>query len=125
MQAFLYIDLSGATTYENSLLLWIRRSFPGVTTFDVDARSDATLQQHAVKLLQEMPESIVCVKGGEADLGNIMVLLEELFQPQPLRLIFLLGDQPRLLRMLQARPQVRYSVVADEGALIQYLELFT
>jgi hypothetical protein len=121
MQAFLLIDLSEKATYEQPVLAWVRQQFPGIPTFDLDARSDEMLQQYALRLLQETAETVVCVKAGEGNLNQLMPLLEELLQPNPQRQLLLLGEQPRLLRMLQARSAVRYSLLASEAELQDYL----
>jgi hypothetical protein len=121
MQAFLLVNLSGDVAFEQPILTWVRQRFPGIPTFDLDTQSDATLQQYAVRLLQETPETVVCVKAGEAELSRLMPLLEELLQPHAQRQILLLGDQPRLLRMLQARTGIAYTLLTDEKALRQFL----
>jgi len=121
MQAFLLLDLSEKATYEQPVLAWVRQQFPGIPTFDLDARSDELLQQYALRLLQETAEMVVCVKAGEGNLNQLLPLLEELLQPHPQRQLLLLGEQPRLQRMLQARPAVRYSLLTTEAELQDYL----
>jgi hypothetical protein len=121
MQAFLLVNLSGEATFEQPILRWVRHHFPGIATFDIDTKSDALLQQYAVRLLQETPETVVCVKAGEGELSRLMPVLEELLQPHAQRQILLLGEQPRLLRMLQARTGIAYTLLADEEALRQFL----
>jgi hypothetical protein len=121
MQAFLLVNLSGEATFEQPILRWVRHHLPGIATFDIDTKSDALLQQYAVRLLQETPETVVCVKAGEGELSRLMPVLEELLQPHAQRQILLLGEQPRLLRMLQARTGIAYTLLADEEALRQFL----
>ena len=121
MQAFLLIDLSEEAAFEKPILKMVRQHVPAIPVFDVDANSDATLQQYAVRLLQENPETVVCVKGGAGDLNRLMPLLEELLLPHPQRRLLLVGEQPRLLRMVQARPGIAYTLLADEEALRQFL----
>jgi hypothetical protein len=121
MQAFLLVNLSGEVAFEQPILRWVRHHFPGIATFDIDTKSDALLQQYAVRLLQETPETVVCVKAGEGELSRLMPVLEELLQPHAQRQILLLGEQPRLLRMLQARTGIAYTLLADEEALRQFL----
>ncbi|EJF11526.1 MULTISPECIES: hypothetical protein [Pontibacter] len=121
MQAFLLIDLSEESKFEKPILQLVRQHAPAIPVFDVDAKSDATLQQYAVRLLQENPETVVCVKGGAGDLNRLMPLLEELLLPHPQRHLLLVGQQPRLLRMLQSRPGIAYTFLADEDALRQFL----
>ena len=121
MQAFLLISLSEEITYEQPILTWVRQQFPGIPTFDLDAQSDEMLQQYALRLLQETAETVVCVKASAGNLNQLMPLLEELLQPHPQRHLLLLGEQPRLLRMLQARPAIRYSLLASEAELQDYL----
>lgn len=121
MQAFLFIDLSEGAAFEKPILSWVRRQFAGIAMLDVDTASDEMLQHYAVRLLQENPDAVVCIQSGGGELNRLMPLLEELLQPQPLRHILLLGEHPRLQRMFQARPGIRYSVAADEAELQQYL----
>jgi hypothetical protein len=121
MQAFLLIDLSEESTFEKPVLAQVRQHFPAIPVFDVDTRSDAVLQQYAVRFLQENPETVVCVKAGDGELNRLMPLLEELLQPHTGRHLLLLGLQPRLLRMLQARTGIAYTLLTDEEALQQFL----
>ncbi|PKV66928.1 hypothetical protein [Pontibacter ramchanderi] len=121
MQAFLLVDLSGELAFDKPILKMVRQHAPAIPVFDVDAGSDATLQHYAVRLLQENPETVVYVKGGAGDLNRLIPLLEELLRPQPQRHIILIGEHPRLLRLLQARPGIAYTLLADEEALRQFL----
>ena len=121
MRAFLFIDLSEETVFDKPILNMVRQHAPAMPVFDVDANSDAALQQYAVRLLQENPETVVCIKSGGGDLNRLMPLLEELLLPHAQRHILLIGQQPRLLRMLQARPGIAYTLLADEEALRQFL----
>lgn len=121
MQAFLLIDLSGTSAFEQPVLAQVRQFFPAIPVLDIDTHSDAVLQQYAVRLLQENPVTVVCVKAGEGELNRLMPLLEELLQPHDQRHILLLGSQPRLLRMLQARTGIAYTLLHDEEELRQFL----
>ncbi|MDO6390456.1 hypothetical protein Q4E40_09990 [Pontibacter sp. BT731] len=121
MQAFLFVDLSEETAFDKPILKMVREHVPAIPVFDVDANSDATLQQYAVRLLQENPETVVCVKSGAGDLSRLMPLLDELLLPHAQRRMLLIGQQSRLLRMLQARPGIAYTLLADEEALRQFL----
>lgn len=121
MQAFLLIDLSEEPAFEKPVLEWIRKLPNGIPCFDVDTRSDAVLQQYAVRLLRETPETVVCVKAGAGELTRLLPLLEELLRPHPQRRILLVGEQPRLQRMLQARTGIAYTLLADQEALLNHL----
>jgi hypothetical protein len=121
MQAFLLIDLSEASAFDQPILTQVRQLFPAIPVFDVDTQSNAVLQQYAVRFLQENPETVVCVKAGEGELNRLMPVLEELLQPNAQRHTLLIGEQPRLLRMLQARTGIAYTLLADEEALRQFL----
>ena len=122
MQAFLFVDLSEETAFDQPILKIVRQHAPAIPVFDVDAKSDAALQQYAVRLLQENPETVVCVKSGAGDLNRLMPLLEELLVPHLHRHILFVGRQDRLQRMLQARPGIGYTWLADEEALRQFME---
>jgi hypothetical protein len=121
MQAFLLIDLLGESAFEQPILAQVRQRFPAIPVFDIDAASDTLLQQYAVRLLQENPETVVCVRGGTGDIMRLMPVLDELLRPNPQRHILLLGEQPRLQRMLQARTGIAYTLLADEQAFALYL----
>ncbi|GGG08126.1 hypothetical protein [Pontibacter amylolyticus] len=121
MQAFLFIDLAEETAFDKPILNMVRQHAPAIPVFDVDANSDAALQQYAVRLLQENQETVVCIKSGAGELNRLMPLLEELLLPHAQRHILLIGQQPRLLRMLQARPGIAYTLLADDEALRQFL----
>lgn len=121
MQSFLLINLSEESAFEQPILAQVRQRFPDIPVFDVDATSDALLQQYAVRLLQENPETAVCVKAGPGDLMRLMPLLDELLQPHTQRHILLLGEQSRLQRMLQARTGIAYTLLPDEEAFRLYL----
>ena len=114
MKSFLLINLAPAPAYEQPLVAWVRQTFPEVATLDVDAQSSEQLQQYAVRLLREASEAMICIKAGEGALQQLMPLLEELLQPSAGRFILLLGQQPRLQRMLAARPALKYKVVEEE-----------
>ncbi len=121
MQAFLLINLSEVSTFEQPILAQVRQLFPAIPVFDIDAASDAQLQQYAVRLLQENPETVVCMKAGAGDMMRLMPLLDELLQPTAQRHILLLGEQTRLQRMLQARTGIAYTLLPDEEAFALYL----
>lgn len=121
MQALLWMDLSDEPNFGQPVLAWARQHFPNLAVFDLDTRSEEMLQHYAVRLLQETPGTIVCLKAGEGNLNQLMPLLEELLQPQPQRHLLLLGHHPRLSRMLHARPTIRHSAVADEEELKRLL----
>ncbi|WP_114783884.1 hypothetical protein [Botryobacter ruber] len=128
MQAFLLIDLSNAAgaVYEQPLLAHVKKTFPGISTFDLDAQSDTMLQQYAVRLLQEADKAAVCIRADEdaAGFGTIMPVLEELLTPHPDRLLLLYGINQRLQRMLQARPLLAFSVVNDEQTVYRQLQRY-
>lgn len=121
MQAFLLVDLSEGMAFEQPLLAQVRQHFLAIPVFDLDAQSDALLQQYAVRFLQENPETLVCVQAGSGDIMRLMPLLDELLQPHAQRHILLVGQQPRLQRMLQARTGIAYTLLPDEQALQLYL----
>ena len=128
MKAFLLIDLSHAAgaVYEQPVLTHVKNMFPEVASLDLDAQSDTILQQYAVRLLQEADKAAVCVKANEdaAAFGSILPVLEELLSPHPNRLLLLYGTNQRLQRMLQARPQIAFSVAQDEQTVYRQLQQY-
>ena len=125
MQAFLYIEVTTATTYRKPLPEEVKQQLPEVAVLDIDAQSDELLLHYALRLLQESDKMVVCIKADstEPGLGKVMGLMEELFHEKANRLILLLGDHSRLQRMFQARPQVQFKKVA-EGEVVEQVKQF-
>ncbi|MFT2009117.1 hypothetical protein ACMA1I_10620 [Pontibacter sp. 13R65] len=125
MKAFLYLNLlaSAQTAYEQPVLEWVKKHLPEVATLDLDASSDEMLQHYALRLLQESRQVAVGIRAEAegADPRKLMLLVEELLQPNPGRLLLLHGNNPCLLRMLQARPQLNFRMVENEEQLQQAL----
>lgn len=124
MKSFLLVELALQPTYEQPLLAWVRHTFPEVLTFDVDVQSSEQLQQYALRFLREASEAVVCIKAGEGALHQLMPLLEEVLHSGPDRLILLFGQQPRLQRMLAARSTLKYTLVEDEEAFKEAVQLY-
>ncbi|WP_194350036.1 hypothetical protein [Pontibacter beigongshangensis] len=128
MKAFLYLNLltSAQTTYEQPVLLWAKKHLPEVAVLDLDANSDEMLQHYALRLLREAQQIAVCIRSEAeaAEFQKLMPLVEELLQPKPGRLLLLYGGNARLLRMLQARPQLKFRVVEEEAQLQEVLQSF-
>lgn len=121
MDAFLLINLSEEHAFEQPVLAQVRQCFPAIPVFDVDAGSDAVLQQYAVRFLQENPTTVVCVQAGSGAITRLMPLLDELLQAHAQRHVLLLGEHPRLHRMFQARPGIAYTLLPDRVALRLHL----
>jgi hypothetical protein len=119
MHAFIYLDLTASATYIKPLLGQVKQQLPEVAVLDIDAESDELLRHYALRLLRESDKAVIYIQADAAatGFGNIMALLEELFQEQAGRLLLLQGDHPRLLRMFRARPQVQFKQVKEEDAL--------
>ena len=119
MQAFLYFDLTAATTYRKALPEQVQQEFPAVAVLDIDAQSSELVLHYALRLLRESEKAVIYITTDATVIGfgTIMPLLEELFQSQENRLMLLDGEHPRLLRMFQARPQVQFKQVNEEEAL--------
>jgi hypothetical protein len=128
MAAFLYIDLhpSASQKYGPAILSSLKQLCPGVATLDLDANSGDWMVQQAKRLLTETDRVLVCIKADEQpqDLGSFMLLLEELLHPNPNRLLILLGQQPRLLRMFQARPQLYFKHLETEVQVLEEARLY-
>ncbi|AKD02587.1 hypothetical protein POKO110462_08725 [Pontibacter korlensis] len=116
MQAFLYVDLTSDTSFQQPVVEEVHKSLPSVSVLDIDARSDKLLQHYALRLLREAARAVVCIKAEEhtQDLGSLMPLLEELFQEGKQRLVLLQGQHPRLQRIFSARSHVAFKVVTEE-----------
>ncbi|TXK22050.1 hypothetical protein FVR03_23100 [Pontibacter qinzhouensis] len=126
MKALLYLNLlpTAITTYGQPVLVWAKKNFPEVATLDLDANSDDMLQHYALRLLQEAEQVAVCIRSeaDATDFRKLMPLVEELLQPNAGRLLLLSGNNARLLRMLQARPQLTYKVVEADAQLQEALQ---
>ncbi len=119
MEAFLYLDLTAAVAYRKALPEQVQQQLPALAVLDIDATSGELVLHYALRLLRESEKAVVYIKADAAvtGFGAMLPLLEELFQSQGNRMILLEGEHPRLLRMLQARPQVRFAQTDEENAL--------
>ncbi|MHA6246415.1 hypothetical protein ACXYMU_00645 [Pontibacter sp. CAU 1760] len=119
MQAFLYLDLKAVAAYHKALPAHVKKELPAVAVLDVDTSSGELTLHYALRLLRESEKAVVYVSAdaSRADFGGTMPLLEELFEGRAETLVLLDGNHPRLLRMLQARPQVQFRQVNEEEAL--------
>jgi len=119
MEAFLYLNLTAAAAYRKALPEQVRQQLPAVAVLDIDATSCELVLHYALRLLRESERAVVYIQADAAltGFGTTMPLLEELFQGVENRLVLLAGDHPRLLRMLQARPQVLLRQVTEGEGL--------
>lgn len=127
MQAFLYLDLTAAAAYRKPLPEQVQQQLPAVAVLDIDAQSSELVLHYALRLLRESEKAVLYIKADATatNFGTAMPLLEELFQAGENRFILLAGEHPRLLRMLQARPQVQFKQVNDEKALEMVKQFLT
>jgi len=127
MQAFLYLDLTAAAAYRKPLPEQVQQELPAVAVLDIDAQSSELVLHYALRLLRESEKAVLYIKADATatNFGTAMPLLEELFHAGENRFILLAGDHPRLLRMLQARPQVQFKQVNDEEALEMVKQFLT
>lgn len=128
MDAFLYVQLTAPAAlpaYGQPLVNWVKATKTAVTALDIDLQSDELMQHYALRLLRESTKSIVCLKAEEGvPLEKLMPLLEELLQPDPNRLVLLLGEHQRLQRIFEARPLVKFKVAGEEDVLKKEVTAF-
>ncbi|GAB3193944.1 hypothetical protein ABID22_000391 [Pontibacter aydingkolensis] len=126
MQAFLYFNLATPATYRQPLLEQVKAALPQVAILDMDTKSGELVQRYALQLLRDAAQAVVVIKADESitDLSALMPLLEELFLEKPERLVLLQGAQARLQRMLSARQNLKYKVVAEEEVVPEAQEFF-
>ncbi|MCJ8165488.1 hypothetical protein MKJ04_11600 [Pontibacter sp. E15-1] len=108
-----------AAAYRKGLPEKVQQILPEAAVLDVDSTSGELVLHYALRLLRESEKAVVYIKADATvtGFGGILPLLEELFDGNEQRLILLSGDYPRLLRMLQARPQVQFAQVNEQDAL--------
>jgi hypothetical protein len=129
MKALLYIRLltdDQTIVYQNSLLEQVKKKFPDVAVLDVDSQSGELVVHYAKKLLQDATQVIVCLDSATADagFGSIFSLLELLLEWQKEQLILFRNNHNRLLRMVQARPELEAKVVQDDVEFLQEVQRF-
>ncbi|RAU84020.1 hypothetical protein [Pontibacter arcticus] len=128
MKAFLYIQLSAGKDlpYQQPILSAVKEALPDVTVLDIDLDTDKLTLQMATRLLEEATQAVVCIKGEQeqAGFGSILPLFEALLTPHQNRLLLILGQPARLLRMLQARPQLLVKQVQSETEIVQQAAVF-
>ncbi len=128
MDAFLYVQLTASAAlpaFGHPLVDWVKKNMAAVTALDIDLQSDELMQHYALRLLRESGKSIVCLKAEEGvPIEKLMPLLEELLQPNPNRLVLLLGRHQRLQRIFEARPLVQFKVAGEEELLKEEVSAF-
>jgi hypothetical protein len=119
-RAFILIDLSAAWafTYQKPLLPWVKQTFPGTTTLDLDHRSDPLLVTQASRLLEEAEQAVLYFVADEAaGFGTLTPLLEQLIRQRQKCLALLQGQHPPLHRLLSARPDLAFLSSEKEAEL--------
>lgn len=128
MRAFLYLNLTEEgqlTSYRQPDMELVKTLFPDVALLDLDAASDEVLVHYAKRMMQEATQIAVCIKVEEqASFRSLMALLEDLLQAKGEQLILLRGENARLQRILEARPQLHFKQVKTATELITELALF-
>lgn len=128
MKAFLYLNLIAGNDapYQQPILAAVKKALPDVTVLDIDLDTDKLTLQMATRLLEEATQVVICIKGEQeqAGFGSIMPLFEALLTPHQNRLLLMLGQPARLLRMLQARPQLLVKQVQSETEIVQQAGIY-
>jgi hypothetical protein len=129
MKALLYIRLltdDQTIVYQNPLLEQVKKQFPDVAVLDIDSQSGELVLHYAKKLLQDATQVLVCLDSANADagFGSIFSLLELLLEGQKDQLILFRNTHNRLLRMVQARPELQMKVVQDDVEFLQEVQRF-
>ncbi|MBJ6119926.1 hypothetical protein JAO76_17090 [Pontibacter sp. BT310] len=129
MKALLYLRLlteNQTIAYGNPLLEQIKSQFPNLAVLDVDSQSEELVLHYAKQLLQNSEQLIVCIESTAADagLGSVFPLLELVLEGRKEQLIVFRNEHPRLLRMIQARPELQMKVVQDDVELLSEVKRF-
>ncbi|QCR23746.1 hypothetical protein [Pontibacter sp. SGAir0037] len=127
MRAFILVHIadSGAITFGDPMLDWVKQQYANVVPFDLDAQSDELMQQYALRLLREATASIVCLKAeGQAAFGRVVPLLQELLMPHLNRLVVLQGEHLRLQRVFEARPDMKFTTIRSNAELKAAVQQF-
>lgn len=128
MRTFLYLNLAASArfvNYEQPDLKLVRANFPAVAVLDIDSASDEMLLHYAKRMMLEARQTVLCIKAGEdAAFQNLLPLLEGLLEAEGQKLVLLRGNNPRLQRILQARPQLPAMQVETEAKLLKELRIY-
>ena len=130
MGAFLYLNLNDPdhfSGYQQPEVQLVKTHFPGVAVLDLDAASDDMLMHYAKRLLLETEQVVVCIKTAEKSAPQLlMTMLETVLQSQQQQqlLVILQGDNARIQRILEARPQLKTERVHSVEDLLQKLKTF-
>ncbi|HEY4651963.1 MAG TPA: hypothetical protein VIG72_11150 [Pontibacter sp.] len=129
MKSLLYLRLltDGQTiAYGNPVLEQVKKDFPEVAVLDADSQSGELVLHYAQKLLQEPGQTIVCFDSAAADagFGSLLPLIELLLEGQPEQRILFRNTHHRLLRMVQARPELHAELVQHDAELLQKIKLY-
>lgn len=128
MLAFLYLNLTVSeqpVSYQQAEVQLVKAYFPDVALLDMDADSDEMLLHYAKRMIQEADQLVVCLKAEEgASLQLLTTVLEAMQQAKGQHVILLRGENQRLHRILQARPQLNFRKVSPEAELLEGLNTF-
>jgi hypothetical protein len=129
MKALLYLRLlteDQTIAYGNPLLEQIKSQFPDLAVLDVDSQSGELVLHYAKQLLQTSERLIVCIDSSAADagFGSVFTLLELVLEGRKEQLIVFRNVHSRLLRIVQARPELQMKAIQDDAALLQEVHQF-
>ena len=102
MKGLIYIELTESLTsaYEKELILWAKTRFVGITTFDLDSRSDAFMFNYAVDLVEQSDKVAVYISiEGATSAAQVTRLAEKLIAHKSKSLVLMQGDNALLNRL--------------------------
>ena len=107
IRSLIYIRLASAqpVTYTVPLLDRMKKALPGLTTFEFDNFSAASMRHYAATLLQQSEKVAIVVvsENAEASVAGLPGFFNRLLKEKPTVLLMVLqGEQPLLHKMMQA-----------------------
>lgn len=128
MRAFLHLNLAAPdqfASYQQPEVQLVKNHFPEVAVLDLDAASDEMLLHYARRLLLETEQIVVCIRADEqASFQLFATLLETMLQAQYQLLVLFFGENQRVQRILEARPQLNVEQVNSDADLLEKLKVF-
>ncbi len=129
MKGLLYIRLMAQgqpVVYQNPLLEQVKKQLPDVAVLDVDSESGELVLHYARQLLQDATQTIIVIESATPDaaFGSVFTVIESLLDGQKDQLILFRQEHSRLLRMVQARPELKYKATPTDAELLQVITQF-
>jgi len=127
MKGLIYIELTESLTsaYEKELILWAKARFEGITTFDLDSRSDSFMFNYAADLVEQSDKIVLYISiDGAASAAQVTRLAEKLITHKTKRLVLMQGDNALLNRLFSLLKESYYKGLTPEEEKKRIEEFF-